>query len=303
MYFDDLRTWYATVQPIYDFQFEMVGLPDIQAQATVYAKRQKDLKAAKTAAGAPPAAPETAVAANSAQVSQAELLSGPGWVVEIRGYHFHNSVDSLDKFEAVEAYVIKSILKNMITQKVTLDSEEFAFSDFGVFYPTLIQFSEKSRSTLVLPDVTSAESDDAGAAGEGANASNAPPANAAPTNAPPANATAAAGQAQPPGNTAPAPSRKTESVEKSTFVVQFAWIPRSKQERILARELRLKSEADPSATADENAKAGATNPANAAKPADNSAPPAAPATTPQPAPQDATPPAAPNNTTPPAKTS
>lgn len=242
-YFDDLRQWYSQIQPIYDFQFEMVGLRDVQEQASIYAKRAKDLKAPAPPKAATPATPAPPAAAK--KVLPEEVLSGPGWVIEIRGYHFHNSFKALDNFEAQEAFVIKNFLKNMITGTVKLDTEEFTFSDFGVFYPVLVQFTEKTRTTLTLPDAASiqaeAAAEDAAAAQDAAGGDVA------------ANQQAASA-ANPRATLEPEAPKKTESVDKTEFVIQFAWLPRSKPERILARDRRLQAETV-AAPADANAKA------------------------------------------------
>jgi type IV pilus assembly protein PilM len=236
-YFEDLRTWYQNIQPIYDFQFKSVGLADVQALASKYARRQKDLKTPS-----PPATSATAPAANKA--TPEEVLSGPGWVIEMRGTHFHNSQEALNRLEAEQAFVVKKWLSKMITENVQLSGEEYALSDFGVFYPTLIQFTEKAKTTIALPDATS---EAAAAATSEENQESNPNPNQPPKPAPPANPADPQGQANAPNPTsaAGASPRKRESATKSEFVVQFAWIPRSKQERLLARERRLQVEAPP----------------------------------------------------------
>ncbi len=289
-YFDNLRDWHGTIQPIYDYQFDMVGLDSVQLQASVYALRQKDLSSS-TAPPKPAAAP---AAGKPAVISPAELLAGPGWVVEIRGYHFNNSTDALDKFEAQEAFVIKSFLNNIVTGTVNLESEDFAYSDIGVFYPTLIQFTEKSSITLTLPDANATESNESGTEPEGGDGDASQAADVQPAET---NRRAASQETRPP--------KKTETVDKSDFTVQFAWLPRSKQERLKARELRLAAESAPQATGDPSAKAttattakpGAAPAATPAAP-NGGTPAVNPTTTPaspNPAPPNAAPPA--NSTT------
>ena len=226
-YSDDLRTWYTSILPIYDYQFEMVNEQGIQEKASIYARRRKEMKPPIGGAAAAP----TSAAEKPNQVSANEVVSGPGWIVEIGGYHFHNSSDALNKREAAEAFVIKTLLKNMITQNIKLDGEDFALSDLGVFYPTLIQFSVKEKISLTLPDAKSVESSD-----PGTEQSEPGQENDAGGNRPPASGQRAQ-------TAAATPPKKTEVVEKVDFTVQLAWIPRSKQERLLARESRTKDEA------------------------------------------------------------
>ncbi len=232
-YFDDLLPWYVSIQAIYDYQFEMVGISDVQARASVYAARQKNMKVPVAAPTAPAASPTTGVP-KMATIN--EVLTGPGWVIEISGYHFHNSDDALENKSSAEAFVVKSFLKNMITRTIKFDSNEFELSDVGVFYPTLVKFSETAPIRIPLPDAT-AESSEENARSSEPSSQNEPAPN---NNAPPSGQ--AANPSQRSTTSKPTPAKKTENAEKCDFTIQLAWIPRSKQERELARENRLKLE-------------------------------------------------------------
>lgn len=84
---------------------------------------------AKTPAGAAAAAP--------ADIGP----KGPGWVVEIKGYHFHNPTDSVT-YNAGDAYVRNTLMKNLKTGKVALPTragtvEEFDMKELGIDYVIL----------------------------------------------------------------------------------------------------------------------------------------------------------------------
>jgi hypothetical protein len=159
---------------------------------------------------------------------------GPGWVIEIHGHHYHNSQEALNREEASYAYVIKNFLAKFATETVTFQGAEnpvegggeFKFSDFGVFYPTLIHYSEPTEVSIAMPkpsagDATNSTQD----AGE--NQDRAEDGAATQATTPAASATASADR---------------ETVRRCDFIVQFAWIPRSRADRFRARELRLKAE-------------------------------------------------------------
>src|SRR5262249_2749985 len=106
-YLDDLGTWYTGISPNYE---------QANQSATRLATPSKESPAAAApvdgaapapgadaaaanpaapapvdaaAAGTPPAAGDAAAAAGGAPGAAA--LTGPGWIIELKGYHFHNS--------------------------------------------------------------------------------------------------------------------------------------------------------------------------------------------------------------------
>ncbi len=197
-YFPDLFDWYMGsggnpgVQAIHDYQFVLVNRPDLQQAAKQVATCVKQLS-------------------NASEKPDDVGVYGPGWVVEIQGHHYHNSQEALNREEASYAYVIKSFLANFVTRTIKFDGAEneiegggeFKFSDFGVFYPTLVSYSEPVEVEIAKPRPPGAAND--------------------PTALP--------------------PSESVEIAKRCDFVVQFAWIPRSRADRFKARELRLKAEA------------------------------------------------------------
>ena len=245
-FLDQLFDWYTAVQPIYDYQFEMVGLPDVQAEARLMAAQVKRINA-------PPDDPGSKAGDKG--------VVGPGWVVEIKGHHFHNSREALDRQESAEAYIVKTLLRSLVSGTVRFPGAEneiegggeFKFSDVGVFYPTLIGFSRPEEVVLQLPSAVETPAADAAAGDSAAAAADAqdPDRGGAPGNAAAAETGDAA--AQP-----PADAGGGEKVLRCDFTVQLVWIPRSRKDRVAAKELRVKAEAAAQATAAPAAGGGAT---------------------------------------------
>jgi type IV pilus assembly protein PilM len=65
---------------------------------------------------------------------------GPGWVIQLRGYHYHNA-PSLD-FQ-IDAYLRETLVKNLDSAKVTLTDKEgkpteISVKDLGIGYPVRV---------------------------------------------------------------------------------------------------------------------------------------------------------------------
>ncbi len=222
-YVRELFTWYAGIgnkqgiQPIHDFQFIFVAQRDLQEAAKEAAstiKRIDDPNAKAEDAG----------------------VTGPGWVIEIHGHHFHNSQEAFDRQDSSYAYVIKHLLKEFVTGSVKFEGAEneidgggeYKFSDFGVFYPTLVSYTPNRQVTMELPKAIDATGADENATGNNVVTRK----------------SAGGGKS---GETGPDDSSKaqtnSETVDRCDFVIQFAWLPRSHSERFKAKQLRLKHEA------------------------------------------------------------
>jgi len=70
-------------------------------------------------------------------------LSGPGWVVQLTGYHYHNSVE--DKSNQSERFVNNTLIKNLEEGFVELPDGpkgklvKVSFADLGISHPWLVQ--------------------------------------------------------------------------------------------------------------------------------------------------------------------
>lgn len=199
---DDLSTWLTEVKPVFEKQFSV---------------SEEELVAAR---GANVEDGEELVA--DAEAEGEGVLSGvPGWVIEIQGHHFHNSDEKLVELNAGKRYVVNTLIKNLLEKTdVELPSPDpenryFKYSDIGIFYPTLTRTSSIQDKVIVYD--------------------------------PMATAAGARGQANTPRRNTGADDVEQEEkthfrVKEYKFVIQMAWVPRTLEERVAAREERLAKE-------------------------------------------------------------
>ncbi len=191
-YFADLKTWFGDVKDIWD----------------------EDHKAAAAApAGAPaPAAPADAPPADPAAAPPAEAPpdlgpEGPGWVIELRGHHYHNGNKNMGN---ETGQFVKNTFFKELEEKgdVQLPSGQFSVKELGIGYPVLVnQMTRAVDEAITNPNVAN---------------------NPAPAAAP--------GPAQP-GAAAAAPATPAiQYVPKYDFVIQFCWKPTPLKKRLENRE-------------------------------------------------------------------
>jgi len=104
-------------------------------------------------------------------------IPGPteaGWVIQIRGHHFHNTTEMTRSRDGDSNYLRKTFLKNMREGKISLPIEstspdkapktvEFTIDELGVAYPTLVWEGRLNRDytirnpRYVNPNVTGEE--------------------------------------------------------------------------------------------------------------------------------------------------
>lgn len=125
LFFEDLTTW-ATERVVLAFQEQRGDFEALQELS------EKSAKAATQRRG-------------NRKVSLATEydISGPGWVIELKGYHFFNSekqrLESLHEMAFVREYVLDAF----VHQTVKLPNkdgvmEEYKFEDIGLYYPTMV---------------------------------------------------------------------------------------------------------------------------------------------------------------------
>ena len=192
-FFKDIAQWYGANKPTFDAQFD-----------TASVESDGDVKSVKKAAE------------KAGKDKEAEL-KGAGWVIEITGYHFHNSSDQVMSLGhgVGRSYVINSFLKKFF-EEVKFPGDEnaivgggtYKFEDFGIYLPTLITDYETESVELPLGVAIDQRS-----------------------------------------------KVEIETVEQYDFIIQMAWIPRSPKERYDAKikreaEEAKKKEAEEKAAAD-----------------------------------------------------
>ncbi len=201
-YMPELGDWFKYAKVEYDKMFEIKSA-DLLAQATA------DLK--KTA--------------ESAGQGKEDQIKGPGWIIELKGFHFHNKDEHIDIRDSDKNFLMRTLVKNLIDGEVTFPDGKFKFQDFGLYYPTIVRDEAPRLETIRL-------------------------------------VTAPGGQ-QIEDKKKSASDTTDESVQnakKYYFWIQMAWIQRSPEQRAAAKAKRLEEEAK-NANKDE---AGNTADANAA---------------------------------------
>jgi len=155
---------------------------------------------------------------------------GPGWVIEIRGYHFYNSSDPKERHNTGPAHVRNTLMNYLENGSIELPlgpglpSERFTLDELGVGFVILAWDPPINRNfTLQNPNyVAPTTGPGSGAFGEG------------PMPGPmPVGAAGAAGAAAD-GSTEPAEFK----VPKYEFIVQFCWQEKPLSLRLAEREKR-----------------------------------------------------------------
>jgi type IV pilus assembly protein PilM len=188
-YYPDLGVWHAATKPIHDTM-----LIDFVKQL-----KQDELAENATAKGA---------------AEKSVLESKPGWVIEIRGHHFHNSEQQVMELNSDFAYLTKSFLGNLLEGEVEMPTadggatEKFKFTDFGLYFPTRV--ADSSPVPAVISYVLEQNRNSAPGASETDDQTG--------------------------------DGTLTFNVKRYDFTIQMAWIPRSPEERQKLKETRLAEE-------------------------------------------------------------
>lgn len=151
-YFPDLTTWY-TAEVAAKRQGDIDTLPsdEVAAEGEEGATPPADPAAtppAETPPAATPPATATPGAAAPADAAAGEGPKGPGWVIELQGYHDF-SVD--DKNQGAQ-YVRDTLIKNLEETKLRLPAgpgkselAEFTLKELGITHPVLIANGGKPK--------------------------------------------------------------------------------------------------------------------------------------------------------------
>jgi type IV pilus assembly protein PilM len=339
-YFPDLTTWYT--QPVQDKYFELNrhlellrgpaksapggAAPPADASATPAPSDAAGVSATATPGpeGATPAAPTDAAAPTSGDAPSIPGPTGPGWVIELSGFHYFNPGDR--RMSGAD-HVRNTLLRNLEdgSIKLPIDSSGntavFTFKELGISFPILTVDGGQARPVQVRnPDFegnAAGPGTYGGAAGYGSG-----PMGSSGMSGMMGMGGYPSGMAPGMAGTIPGAAKKKESkdgkdgkdakgetteeaveleppffvVPRYNFVVQFCWQEKTVSERLKAREEALKAK-----QAQEAADAG-TPAADGSVPAPDgsgAAPaPTAPAETPAAAAPADAPPAAPAPTAP-----
>ena len=208
-YSDDASNWFSLVKQWYKG-------PDPGAQSSTPAPA-----ASADAAAATPATPTPAASGEqSADQSNLSGPKGPGWIVKLEGYHYHNDQEKY-AYDSGAQFVRRTLLDNLLKMGVSLPTgdkdskgndvvEKVSMQDLGITYPVLVN----------PKGVEEQEIDSPLAAAEGG-----------------------AGRGEP---------TKTR-LPRFDFTIQFCWQPKLPSERLKDKQQKRESEKAQQAAAGEQA--------------------------------------------------
>ncbi len=176
-HFADLKTWYDEVRDL------IVETPKVGGAGK--GEAAKEGEGGAEAAAAPDAGP-----------------SGPGWVIQLAGYHYHNK--NKEGFIQGAEFVRRTLIENLKNKKdIDLPGGKFSMKELGIEDPVLVSKITKVKpETVTDPNVTDTSTTGAVRGGVG-------------------------GKGSRPGSV---------DLERFDFVVQFAWKPTTLSERLAHRE-------------------------------------------------------------------
>ena len=281
-YFKNLQVWLNDVQAIHEkmgqlseeeiAEAKMAGATDEFVQDVIEEDAAVDAAAATTEFQNPWDAFETGVDTSLEDPNmQGELGGIPGWVIEIKGHHFHNSDEELANLNTGRTYLYQEFIRPLLEKEdvviPTNDADDlFSYSDIGISFPTITTSVPRERKTIVF-DPTATDPSTAvvsggaggkggmaggkggmtggamGRGGMGAKGGMAGGAMGAPAGPPGGGGIGGLG-----GTAGPDPN--AFQVYEYKFVVQMAWMPRSEKERLEARAARRAAAAEAKAAAD-----------------------------------------------------
>ncbi|MDX1961628.1 MAG: type IV pilus assembly protein PilM [Pirellulales bacterium] len=242
----DLAVWFTGVKSKYESQHP--NLKKTTAPAADAAQAEA-VPPADASAAAPPADPNAPPPADASAEAPAYGPKGKGYVIELRGHHYHNNDSSADS--GVQ-YLQKTFIRNLENKKIkikNLDGKEetVTLKELGVDFPVI--YDQTSIESVMIPNPYAAS----------VNATSAvvpKPPGAAPMT--PGNAA----QPMPPMATA-AEIIPEIPAKKFSFVLQFAWTPQTETqraaERVRVEKERIAKEEQEKAAAANNASTEETN--------------------------------------------
>jgi type IV pilus assembly protein PilM len=188
-----------------------------------------------------PKAPTTDTEAPAEGDAAAPVSIGPkgeGFIVEVRGYHFHNNSQKFTSEGVTARYVYNNFIKKLeqkipafkVRNLATGKEEMITFADFGISYPVIANETSTATTEQIPNPYTAALT-----AGSGTTTSPLQPRPMTPPGAPGA-------------ATKAAPVTDFITAQKYSFIVQFAWQPKTEAQRAVEKaKAKAKAEADKAA--------------------------------------------------------
>jgi len=146
-YFPDLATWFIAVKEKWD-----------ETHPAEEADEEADEAAAPQAADAPPA--DAPPAEGEPAATGPKGPTGPGWVIQMKGYHYHN--EDHHKPEETAQFVRSTIVKGLlgegdevVVSAGPLGGQTVPVPDLGIGYPVIVASSPVKPVTMPLEGVAS----------------------------------------------------------------------------------------------------------------------------------------------------
>ncbi len=240
VYLKDLQSWFTNIEPIHE-RMTLISAEDLQAAQALGADTE--------------AAEEAGLVGTSVddEDSTGKFTGVPGWVIEIKGHHFHNSEEMMKNMDSGKSYLVNTLIKNLLEKEITLpvadENKSFRYADIGITYPTITVTSERKQKQIVF-DPTATEEAEASSADDGRGGIGGADGGGMGMGLPGAGGGPGVGGTD--DVTGENKTQTTFEVFEYNFVVQMAWTPRNEKEILEARAARLEAEA-------EKAKAGAVD--------------------------------------------
>ena len=213
-YYKDLGEWRSATQSIYENMIDLTDSGDVMANLLQQLKKKT---------------------AEKAEDNMDVLKGQPGWVIEIKGHHYHNDEDKVLKFDAGRTFLVRTFVSKLIDGDVFFPGSEdevvgggtYKFTDFGIYFPT-ITFSSSIRKKEILyspggVNTVNDRSDDQPDVGGGEGGSSAE-------------------SEETPRYQETSDGSLIIPVKQYDFTVQMAWIPRSPADRFKVKAERVKKE-------------------------------------------------------------
>jgi type IV pilus assembly protein PilM len=139
-YFPDLAVWFAGVQG----NWAETLAAERKQRGEEPAAPAEDADAPKPAAEPPAGDPPAEQAAAGSETPAAAGPKGPGWVVQIIGYHFHNETHGNEGEQFVRSTIVRGLLGD--GDKVTVTAGEMSgktvpVAELGIGFPVLVASS------------------------------------------------------------------------------------------------------------------------------------------------------------------
>jgi type IV pilus assembly protein PilM len=143
--FEDLSVWYQAVAEDYKTDYRFIYKRDPGAPEPQPGVASSDVTPQSPVRGAGQASVgSTGGAGNGLDAGP----TGPGWVVELKGYHYHN----MQRDDQGADFVRRTLIRNLHEASVELPDGTVPIQDLGIAYPVIVRHSDIRTEWLSDPN-------------------------------------------------------------------------------------------------------------------------------------------------------